>query len=253
MLPIRIVENDALTVVAVDVGQGAATLLHADGMTVLVDCGSYYSPRGSGAAVSDAMQLYGWDTLDYVVLTHYHEDHAGGLDGLFARVRVETLLLPRATQENAALHEEVIRLARQYRAEVRYVDHVTSKALGNSCITIFPQLTFGQVNEEGLTVLCTLGNFDVLITGDMSASTERLLLETYTLPDIEVLMVGHHGSKFSSAEEFLKNITPEVGIISVGENSYGHPAQETLERLSRNGCAIYRTDRQGNITIRVHE
>ena len=252
MLPVKIVENDALTVVAVDVGQGAATLMHSGGVTALVDCGSYYTPRGSGAAVSDAIQLYGWDALDYVVLTHYHEDHAGGMDELLARVKVGILFLPRATQENAMLHKEVVSLADRYGTQVRYIEEITSVKLGHSRIEIYPQLTFGKVNEEGLTVLCTLGEFDLLITGDMSASTERLLLDRYTLPDIEVLMVGHHGSKFSTSMELLKNTMPEVGIISVGENSYGHPAQETLERLARDECVLYRTDRQGNITIRVH-
>ena len=93
----------------------------------------------------------------------------------------------------------------------------------------------------------------MLITGDMASSTERLLIETYDLPDIEVLAVGHHGSKNSTSAELLEAVAPEVGVISVGENnSYGHPAAESLARLREAGADIYRTDRQGNILIRVH-
>lgn len=253
MLPIKLVENDALTVVAVDVGQGAATLLHSRGTTALVDCGTHYCLRGSGAAVVDAMRTYGWERLDYVALTHYHEDHAGGLDELLARVEVDALLLPYASDDDRRLWEEVVALAQFYDVDARYIDEVTSVDLGLSSVTVYPQLTVGQTNEEGLTVLCTVGEFDLLITGDMSSTTERLLIETYELPDVEVLFVGHHGSKYSTSDHLLKEIMPEVGIISVGENSYGHPTIEAMERMAFYGCELYRTDWQGNIVIRVHE
>ena len=252
-LPIRLTQDDALTVVAVDVGQGAATLLHADDMTALIDCGTHYSLRGSGACVTDTMQLYGWEALDYLVLTHYHEDHAGGVDELLARVRVDTLLLPRAAEEDSALHDALFALAMRYGVTVRYVDAETLLPLGGAKLTIYPQLTIGETNEEGLTILGSVGDFDLLITGDMSASTERLLIEAYELADIEALFVGHHGSKHSTSEEFLREIMPEVGIISVGENSYGHPTNEMMKRMAFYGGELYRTDQQGNIVIRVHK
>lgn len=253
LLPIKLVEDDRLTVVAVDVGQGAATLLHSRGSTALVDCGTHYCLRGSGAAVVDAMRLYGWETLDYVVLTHYHVDHAGGMDELLARMRVGTLLLPRVSEDETALHDEVIALAQQYGVIVRYVDKVTRVELGLSSITTYPPLTMGETNEEGLTVLCSAGEFDLLVTGDMSSASERLLIERHALPDIEVLLVGHHGSKYSTSEELLREVMPEVGIISVGENNYGHPTLEAMERMAFYGCELYRTDWQGNIVISVHE
>jgi len=108
------------------------------------------------------------------------------------------------------------------------------------------------LNEQGLTALCSAGDFDVLITGDMAGSTERKLVGQYDLPDIEVLMVGHHGSRYSSSQELLQAVRPETAIISVGDNSYGHPTQEAMDRLSQAGAEIYRTDRQGNILVTVH-
>ncbi|MBR3704275.1 MAG: DNA internalization-related competence protein ComEC/Rec2 [Oscillospiraceae bacterium] len=253
LLPIKLVENDRLTVVAVDVGQGAATLLHSRGSTALVDCGSHYCLRGSGAAVVDAMRLYGWETLDYVVLTHYHKDHAGGVDELLARVSAQALLVPRASDEDMVLHDEVIALAREYGIAVNYIDDVMELELGHSCVTVYPQLTVGKTNEEGLTVLCSAGEFDLLVTGDMSSATERKLVERCELPEVEVLMVGHHGSKHSTSEDLLRVILPEVGDSSVGDNNYGHPTPEAMERMAYYGCELYRTDWQGNIVIRVHE
>ena len=99
---------------------------------------------------------------------------------------------------------------------------------------------------------CTAGDFDLLITGDMSTATERLLLERYDLPDTEVLVAGHHGSKYSTSNALLEALTPETAIISVGSNSYGHPADETLRRLAESGAAICRTDKQGTIHLTVN-
>ncbi len=93
----------------------------------------------------------------------------------------------------------------------------------------------GDLNEQGLTALCSAGDFDVLITGDMAGSTERKLVGQYDLPDIEVLMVGHHGSRYSSSQELLQAVRPETAIISVGDNSYGHPTQEAMDRLEPGG------------------
>ncbi|MCC8089852.1 MAG: DNA internalization-related competence protein ComEC/Rec2, partial [Oscillospiraceae bacterium] len=109
----------------------------------------------------------------------------------------------------------------------------------------------GETNEEGLSLLCTSGDFDVLITGDMDSTIERRLIKYGNLPDIELLIAGHHGSKYATSEELLAETLPEYAAISVGRNSYGHPADETLARLAEQGCAIYRTDRMGNITFTI--
>ncbi len=253
-LPMMIVKGDALTVVAVDVGQGAGTLLHSGDVTALVDCGSLNAGDGPGAAVADAMYTYGWKKLDYVGLTHYHEDHAGGLAELLARVEVDQLLLPQLLDDDSQgeLQKEVLALAERYGAAVTYVEEPSELALGEASLTVYPPLTAGDTNERGLTFLCTSGRFDLLITGDMNGKTEGLLVEAHDLPDIEVLMAGHHGSKYSTSEELLDAVTPEVGVISVGENSFGHPTPEAMGRMARAGMTIYRTDLQGNILIRVH-
>lgn len=254
-LPGRAVGDNQLTMVAVDVGQGAATLLHSGEETVLVDCGSLYTTLGPGTLVADTMSSYGWKKLDRMVLTHYHEDHAGGLGELLARMKIGELLLPQLSdnEDQGTLQAEVLLLAEKYGVPVTYVEEPYCEAMGEAELTVYPPLTEGDINEEGLTILCTAGDFDVLITGDMGSTTEKLLVETYDLPDIEVLVVGHHGSKYATTEELLEAVTPEIGVISVGENNFGHPTAEAMDRMAWQGMTLYRTDLQGNIVIQVGE
>ena len=106
-------------------------------------------------------------------------------------------------------------------------------------------------NESGLCVLFQMENCAILITGDRNAFAERMLLRNIEIPDLDVLVVGHHGSKYSTGKELLEATKPETAIISVGENNpYGHPAQETLDRLIEFGCKVYRTDLHGTIIYR---
>ncbi len=246
------VRNDRLTAVAVDVGQGAAMLFHSGDRTVLVDCGSLNSPRMAGQAVAVTMEEYGWDKLHCVVLTHYHEDHAGGLPWLLARVEAEEFLLPQLSgSDQEGLQQDVLALAEAHGAAVRYIETPRSAALGEGVLTVYPPVSEGGVNEMGLTVLCTAGDLDFLITGDMNASTEKKLAALYELPDVEVLLAGHHGSKGSTSQALLEAVTPEVGIISVGQNRFGHPTQEAMDRMIQAGMKLRRTDEEGNILIQV--
>ena len=244
------VRNDRLTAVAVDVGQGAAMLFHSGERTVLVDCGSLNSARMAGQAVAVVMDEYGWDKLGAIVLTHYHEDHAGGLPWLLARVEAEEFLLPQlAGSQQEELQQEVLELAETYGIAVRYIESPRSAALGDAVLTVYPPVAEGGVNEMGLTVLCSAGDFDFLITGDMNDATEKKLVDKYELPDIEVLAAGHHGSRYSTSRELREAAAPEVGSVSVGQNRFGHPTQEAMDRMTEAGMEIRRTDEEGNILI----
>ena len=187
-----------------------------------------------------------------MVLTHYHEDHAGGLPWLLARVEVGELLLPQLLgSEQESLQKEVLDLAARCGVAVRYIEAPWASALGDAVLTVYPPAAEGGVNEMGLTILCSAGEYDFLITGDMNASTEKKLVAQYELPDIEVLAAGHHGSKYSTSEELLSAVTPELGIISVGQNRFGHPTQEVIDRMTAAGMEIRRTDEEGNILVQV--
>ena len=247
-LPLR---GGALHIVALDIGQGQSVVLHSAGATALIDCGSS-SYVDAGDVTADYLQSVGIRKVDYVVLSHYHDDHCNGLPVVLSRMKVGRFVLP-DIEAGDTLRAEVLALAEQYDIPVTFVRIKEVLPLGDAVLTVYPPVTEGDMNEECLTALCTTGTFDALFTGDMDANTEYRVIAAYPLPDIEILMIGHHGSRYSTGEDLLTEVKPETGVISCGlHNSYGHPNEETLYRLADAGVAIYRTDLQGNIHITVN-
>ena len=241
-----------LTALTLDVGQGESVILTSDGETALVDCGSSNSYKDPGGLAADTLHSMGVRELSAVVVTHYHADHTNGLYEVLRRIPVQTIYLP-DIEDEYGVRERLVSLAEEKGAQVTYVTKETADTLGDTVLTIYPPVqSGGDLNELGLTALASAGDFDLLITGDMSGSTEKKLVETYALPDIEVLVVSHHGSRYSSNIRFLKAVTPEAAVISVGDNNYGHPSEETLQRLLAVGADIWRTDQQGTIRITVN-
>ena len=232
--------------VAVDVGQGQSIVLKSGTHFAVVDCGSGNSWRDAGCDTADMLLSMGCRSVERVLLTHFDDDHINGFAHLLTRIVVEILMVPE-TPENSAAQTEILALAAQYGVAVEVAAEQAILPFGNAELTVFPPLGTSGSNELGLSVLASAGEGDFLITGDMDRATEKKLIERYDLPDIEVLAAGHHGSKDSTSAELLRALTPELAVISVGSNSYGHPAEDTLRRLARAGCAIYRTDRHGNV------
>lgn len=241
-----------LTALTLDVGQGESVILTSGGETALVDCGSSNSYKDPGGLAADTLHSMGVRELSAVVVTHYHADHTNGLYEVLRRIPVQTIYLP-DIEDEYGVRERLVSLAEEKGIQVTYVTKETADMLGDTVLTIYPPVqSGGDLNELGLTALASAGDFDLLITGDMSGSTEKKLVETYALPDIEVLVVSHHGSRYSSNIRFLKAVMPEAAVISVGDNNYGHPSEETLQRLLAVGADIWRTDQQGTIRITVN-
>ena len=235
-----------------DVGQGQCVLVSGGDGAVLVDCGSSDGYRVPGREVVHQMHTMGIHHLRGVAVTHFHNDHINGLGEVMACMGVDTLYLPR-TEEGGEAADTLRALAERYGCEVRYVGRERDVFLGEVRLHFYPPVGKGGPNEQGLTVLASAGEKDLLITGDMNGATERKLVERFDLPDIEALVVSHHGSKHSSTSEFLHAVRPERAIISVGDNSYGHPTQEAVDRLEEAGARVQRTDVQGDIFLTVHE
>ena len=239
----------AFRAAVLDVGQGESVALCSGSEAALVDCGSSNSYVDAGSVAADALQSAGIRRLSAVIVTHYHADHTNGLTEVLTRLPVDTLYLP-DIEDEYGVRDRLVSLAAHQDADVVFVTEPTRIALEEAALTVYPPLlTTGDLNEQGLTALATAGDFDLLITGDMAGQTEQLLAQTYPLPDVEVLVVSHHGSRYSSDESFLRAITPDNAVISVGDNRYGHPAEETLRRLQAVGATVWRTDQQGSIRI----
>ncbi len=234
-----------LTVQVLDVGQGQSVLFLSQQEAVAVDCGG----DDAGNVLADALGDVGESELELLMLTHFDSDHIDGVEQLLERVTVDFIAVP-DIEDDSGHWAEIEALAAAYQVELIKVTEDTTVSFGSAEIEIFAPVTQDDDNNGGLSALVWEGDFEVLLTGDMDSETELLLAEEQNLSAVDVLVVGHHGSRYSTGEEFLGIVQPETAIISVGaNNSYGHPTQETLERLAAAGCTVYRTDLQGNVTV----
>ena len=228
-----------------DVEQGQSVALCAGQRTVLVDCGSS-SGISAGDVAANYFQSAGYQRLDVLILTHYHADHANGAARLLERMEVNTLIAPDVEPESA-LRREILAQAEEAGCQVVLLEENGSLQLDELSLTCYGPLGAGESNEEGLSVLCTLGSFQGLITGDMDENIEKRLVKYGDLPHLTVLVAGHHGSRTSTSRLLLEETAPRCAVISVGHNSYGQPADEVLTRLTDGGCTVYRTDQNGTV------
>lgn len=231
---------------ALDVGQGQCLTLYAGGVNAMIDCG------GDGNAGDTAAQFLtanGQTRLDVLVLTHFDSDHCNGVVTLLQQVSVSALYVP-DVEDDAGNRQEILEAAESHGVEIVFVTEDLTLSFGDCTLQLFAPVTMASDNEACVSALFTCGDYDILVTGDMDQSAEEQLLDTQALPDIELLVVGHHGSKYATGTALLEATRPELAVISVGENSYGHPTPETLARLEEIGAEIYRTDQCGTVTVR---
>jgi len=233
------------SVTVLDVGQGLSVVILLDEHIVVVDCGSN-STKNAGEITHEFLMNHGCTKIDLLVITHFHSDHINGIGFLLSRINVSALAIP--DPEGSFLAEDIIELARRYGTDIIYVTEMHDTLLGDSRVFIYPPLNEGDENERGLSLLTT-GDITALITGDMNATTERSLLRHYALPKLDLLVIGHHGSKYSTSGELLEATKPGIAVIPVGRNSFGHPSPDVISRLEGAGTVVYRTDEHGHITF----
>jgi competence protein ComEC len=242
---------DDMRFAALDVGQGQCLAITAKGYAAVIDCGGS-SARNAGDLAAEYLSSLGRTRLDCLILTHCHEDHAGGAAELIRRLRVGKLIVPRVADAEGDLFAEIAARASERGTEIITIgDQIYSFQESGLSFTLVPPLGGSGENELYLCALVSCGDFDCLVTGDIGSETELRLIERLDLPDVELMMAGHHGSKYSTSRELLEAARPEAVVISVGHNIYGHPSEETLDRLAAwNGeVRVYRTDELGDITV----
>ena len=237
-----------LTVHFIDVGQGDAILIEADDAVILVDGGE------ASANVEDYLQAQGIQDIDLMVATHPHADHIGGLIDVLRLYDVHEIWTNGDTSDSQTYGNFALALAQEQAdgANLREVSrgHLTEFD-GLDIAVLHPPSLTDDTNADSLVLRVTCGIVDILLTGDATVDSEATMLaEAGLLTDVEVLKVGHHGSHTSTSDEFLDEVTPEDAVISVGaDNTYGHPHQETLDRLATHGLTTYRTDQHGTVIL----
>ena len=238
-----------------DVGQGDGIAIRTPGgHWVMVDGGPRTGRWDAGRrTVVPFLRRHGVKRLAAVVVTHADADHLGGIPSIVGAVPTGIVLEPGGAPESSMYLAFLDELAaagiawRPGRAGDRFdIDGVVFEV-------VHPDTTWAQwghnINEDSIVLLVRFGRFEALLTGDIGLPAELALRGR--IGRVDVLKVGHHGSNGSTGEEWLEELAPSTAIVSVGRNKYGHPAAGAIERLDRHGVSIWRTDREGHITIRT--
>lgn len=252
------IPNQGFYITFINVGQGDGILIHGDnGTKVMVDGGSTSEKQVAKNCIVPYLKAEGIGTIDYSIITHTDKDHISGIMEILEnnnsnRIRIKNLVMPDINMKDDT-YNELIEKAKLKKINVLYIKKGDTLSLGKTIIKcIYPETTTTASDKNDYCTVLSVKNktSKILLTGDISKEIEEKIKddieENYT-----VLKVAHHGSNYSSSEKFLKKVNPKYSIISVGKNnSYGHPGNETMERLRKQGGVIYRTDEKGGITIR---
>ena len=244
--PIPLAGATKLTVYFIDVGQADSALVVCDGATLLIDGGNV----GDSNLLYSFLDKHSISHLDYVVATHAHEDHVGGLSGALNYATVGTVYSPVQTYDSRAFSNFVNNVEKQG-ASITAPVAGGSFALGGAKVDILaPVKTYDEPNNTSIVLKITHDKVSFLFTGDAEREAEQDILAKGYDVSATVLKVGHHGSETSSSYPFLREVMPEYAVISCGtNNSYGHPHESILSRLRDAGVKLYRTDMQGDITF----
>ena len=232
------------TVYYIDVGQGDSALVVCDGKTMLIDGGEASASR----LIYAFLESHGVTYLDYIVATHAHSDHVGGLAGALNDATAGIALSP-VTEYDSRPFNSFVKYLDEQGVPVTVPDPGDTYTLGSAEVVIVgPINPSTNPNNTSIVIKITYGETSFLFTGDAERSEEQDILEAGYDISATVLKVGHHGSDTSTTYPFLREIMPGFAVISCGENnSYGHPDENTLSRLRDADVAVYRTDMQGTI------
>ncbi len=240
------IRTEELRFTVLDVGQGQCIVTEIGEFVAIIDCGGSQE-EASGENAARELLSRGIDHVDGLILTHYDLDHCGGVQHLMDRIAIGRLYLPNISPEDSQ-REKILTKATDKHIPITWVrEDITLEPLGGR-IEIFPPFATKDDND-GLSLLLSGADYDILVTGDLSVEKERELIQTIALPDLEVLVAGHHGAAGSTGRELLEHTMPEVLLISVGYNSYGHPDPKVLKRAEDLGIRVRRTDLEGTISI----
>lgn len=231
---------------AVDVGQGQCIIFTGDRETIVIDCGGGGKTANAGEIAAGILLGQGRRSIDLLALTHFDTDHCNGVTKLMSKVSVKRLAVPPYEQGDAQA-EKILQMAENLGVEVYIILEDAKAESDGLTASVFAPVSN---NDPCLMYLISAGDYDVFISGDANIEQEKRFVLTHELPDCELYVAGHHGSKHSGSTELLEDIKAETAIISCGRsNNHGHPSKEAMDRLQQAGMSILRTDRQGSVII----
>lgn len=238
----EITDTNNLKVYYFDVGQADSILIVNNNKTMLIDAGN----NDDGELVVNNIKKLGISKLDYVIGTHPHEDHIGGLDNVIDAFDIGTIYMPKV-QTNTKTFEDVLDSISNKNLTVTAPKIGDKFQVGNAnCEVMSTGEDSSNLNSTSIVIRMEYNNKSYLFMGD----AEKINEDSREWPETDILKVGHHGSSTSSSQRFLNQVKPKIAVIQLGQgNKYGHPHDEVIKRLEKLGVAIYRTDLQKDILI----
>lgn len=255
------IQKDAdLEIHFIDVGQGDCSLIMWEGASILIDCGE----REQADTVLKYLKKQGVKKLDYIIATHPHSDHIGGMGDIISSVEVEKVIAPRVSESMTpttktyerflqALKEKSLKLTAAKTGTTYTLSSTKASAEGKTppkFEVLAPVNDYKDLNNYSVVIRLTYGRTSYLFTGDAEKEAETDILENGGAVDSDVLKMGHHGSSSSSSDRFYEEVSPDICVIQCGtDNSYGHPHKETIEKVNASGAKVYRNDTDGTIIV----
>ena len=243
---INYITNTFFTTI-MDVGQGDSIFIHLphNKSNILIDTGGNINYDGSKNIIS-YLKSEGIQKLDYLIITHGDYDHMGEAINLVNNFKVEKVIFNCGSYND--LEKELIKVLDK--KKIKYYSCIKELNIDKNKLHFLQTKEYDNENDNSNVIYTELNGYKFMFMGDASSTTEKEILNKYNLPDIDVLKVGHHGSKTSSSKELINEIKPNYSIISVGKNNrYGHPNKEVLDNLE--DSKIYRTDQDGSIIFKI--
>lgn len=229
----------------IDVGQGDSILIKTASEAMLIDSGD----NDSGALVTDYLKSQGIKELNYIIGTHPHADHIGGLDTVLNSISVDTVIFPPVSHTTDTF-EDVLAALEEKHLSITKAAVGSRYSLGSAVFTIVAPNSpaYDEINNYSVGIKLIFGDTSFLMAGDAQRLSEEEMLANGIDLTADVLKLGHHGSADSTSTEFLEAVNPSYAVISVGKyNSYRHPNAQTIQKLRKQNIEVYRTDEQGTI------
>jgi len=248
-----IISDGTLNIHYIDVGQADATLITLNDSAMLIDAGNYGDAEdgGDGDLVVNYINNLGISSLDYVIGTHPHDDHIGGLSKVVDNFDIETILMPKVAHTNLAYKALISSIKeKSYSVTTPHVGDTYKLSDAEFTILSCKNENTEELNTTSIVIRLVFGQQSYIFCADAEKENEYDMMDSGLALKSNVIKVGHHGSTTSSLEKFLLAVEPEIAVISVGaDNSYGHPHEKIVKRLDRLGIKTYRTDKHGTIVI----
>jgi len=232
----------------IDVGQGDCILIQVNHKNLLIDSGT----SDSKAKVIRYLKNNNVSKLDYVIETHPHDDHIGGMASIIKTFKVDEFYAPKLTASSEHFKEMIMALkSKDLKIKITKPNITLDLGPNTVCIMLSPNKTsYKDTNNYSCAIKISYKNSTYLFTGDIQELSEHEILAKHYNLSADVLKVAHHGSNTSTSQEFLNAVSPKIAVISCGVyNSYGHPNKVVLDKLKKLNCIIYRTDLDKNIVL----